>query len=65
MASGISVVYASYAALAGHAVIEARLYCRRAGPMTGTVPGGGDPNDLEFKAKPTLAAEILTRLLAE
>jgi SRSO17 transposase len=46
VANGINVVYASYAALAGHAVIEARLYVpkgwagdrercgRRASPMT-------------------------------
>lgn len=33
--------------------------------MTGTVAAGGDPNGLEFKAKPQLAAEIVTKLLAE
>ena len=66
VANGINVVYASYAALAGHAVIEARLY----------VPNGwaddrercraaGIPNDLEFKTKPRLAAEIVKKLLAE
>jgi SRSO17 transposase len=53
VANGINVVYASYAAPSGHAVIEARLYVpkdwaddsqRRA--------AAGIPEDLEFAAKP-------------
>jgi SRSO17 transposase len=66
VANGINVVYASYAAPAGHAVIEARLYvpkdwaddrhrCRAA----------GIPDDLEFATKPQLAAEIVKDLLTE
>src|SRR5262249_39576449 len=65
VANGINVVYASYAAPAGHAVIEARLYvprdwaddrerCRAAG-----IPGG-----LEFATKPHPAAQIVTQLAA-
>jgi len=66
VANGINVVYASYAAPAGHAVVEARLYVpkdwaddreRRC--------AAGIPEDLEFKTKPQLAAEIITDLLAE
>ena len=66
VANGINVVYASYAALGGHAVVGARLYVpadwagdrerRRA---------AGIPEDLEFKTKPQLAAEIIKDLLAE
>jgi SRSO17 transposase len=66
VANGINVVYASYAAPGGHAVIAARLYVpadwagdrdrRRA---------AGIPEDLEFQTKPRLAAEIITGLLAE
>jgi len=65
VANGINVVYASYAAPAGHAVIAARLYVpadwaadqqrRRA---------AGIPDDLEFATKPQLATEILTELIA-
>jgi SRSO17 transposase len=66
VASGINVVYASYAAPSGHAAVSARLYvptdwaedrqrCRAA----------GIPDDLEFKTKPQLAAEIVKELLAE
>jgi len=66
VANGINVVFASYAAPAGHAVIEARLYVpkdwaddreRRC--------AAGIPEDLEFKTKPQLAAEIIKDLLAE
>jgi SRSO17 transposase len=66
VANGINVVYASYAAPAGHAVIEARLYVpkdwaddrerRRA---------AGIPEALTFATKPQLAAEIIKDLLAE
>jgi SRSO17 transposase len=66
VANGINVVYASYAAPAGHAVISARLY----------VPAGwagdtrrrraaGIPEGLEFKTKPQLACEILDEITAE
>jgi SRSO17 transposase len=65
VANGINVVYASYAAPAGHAVVAARLY----------VPAGwagdpqrrrvaGIPDDLEFKTKPQLANEILDEITA-
>jgi SRSO17 transposase len=66
VANGINVVYASYAARAGHAVIAARLYVpvswagdserRRA---------AGIPDDLQFRTKPQLAAEILEGVMAE
>jgi SRSO17 transposase len=66
VANGINVVYAGYAAPAGHAVIAARLY----------VPAGwandserrraaGVPDDLEFKTKPQLAAEMVDEIIAE
>ena len=66
VANGINVVYASYAAAAGHAILAARLY----------VPQGwaedqerrraaGIPDDLTFKTKPALAAKIVTQLRAE
>ena len=66
VANGINVVYASYAAPAGHAIIGARLYMpkdwaedrerRRA---------AGIPEDLEFATKPQLAGEIVTELRSE
>ena len=66
VANGINVVFASYAAPAGHAIIAARLY----------VPGdwaddrerraaAGIPKGLEFATKPQLATEIVTELLTE
>jgi SRSO17 transposase len=66
VANGVNVVYASYAAAAGHAVISARLY----------VPAGwagdrqrrraaGVPDGLEFKTKPQLAIEMLDEITAE
>jgi SRSO17 transposase len=66
VANGINVVYASYAAPAGHAVISARLY----------VPQGwadddqrrraaGIRHDLTFKTKPQLAAEMIRQAVAE
>jgi SRSO17 transposase len=66
VANGINVVYASYAAPAGHAVLAARLYVpkdwaedseRRA--------AAGIPEDLEFATKPQLAAEIVAELRTE
>jgi SRSO17 transposase len=66
VANGINVVYASYAAPAGHAIIAARLYVpkdwaddreRRA--------AAGIPEDLKFATKPQLATEIVKELLAE
>jgi SRSO17 transposase len=66
VANGINVVYASYAAPAGHAVIGARLYLpadwagdrerRRA---------AGVPDDLAFKTKPQLAIEMAGEIIAE
>jgi SRSO17 transposase len=66
VANGINVVYASYAAPAGHAVIAARLYlpadwasdpqrCRAAGV----------PDDLGFKTKPQLAIQMVGEVIAE
>jgi SRSO17 transposase len=66
VANGINVVYATYAAAAGHAAVAARLYLpadwagdrerRRA---------AGVPDDLEFKTKPQLAIEMLGEITAE
>lgn len=66
VANGINVVYASYAALAGHAIINARLYVPRdwAGEH-GRRRAAGIPEDLEFKTKPQLAAEMIKQLIAE
>ena len=66
VANGINVVFASYAAPAGHAVIEARLYVPKdwAGDRE-RCQAAGLPGDLEFATKPALAAEIVTLLLAE
>ena len=66
VANGINVVFASYAAPAGHAVIEARLYVPRdwAGDRE-RCQAAGLPGDLEFATKPALGAEIVTLLLAE
>ena len=66
VANGINVVYASYAAAAGHAVIAARLYV----PKDWAGDGGrraaaGIPEDLRFQTKPQLAAGIVKQLLAE
>jgi SRSO17 transposase len=66
VANGINVVYASYAAPAGHAIIAARLY----------VPGdwaddserraaAGIPEDLEFATKPQLGAASVRELITE
>jgi len=66
VANGINVVYASYAALAGHAVIEARLYVPRDwAEDSGRRAAAGIPDDLDFQTKPALAAEIVTDLRAE
>ena len=66
VANGINVVYASYAALAGHAIIDARLYVPRdwAGDRQRR-RAAGIPEDLEFKTKPQLAAEMIKQLIAE
>jgi SRSO17 transposase len=66
VANGINVVYASYAAPAGHAIIAARLY----------VPGdwagdserratAGIPQGLEFATKPQLGTRIVQELITE
>src|SRR5215467_7897969 len=66
VANGINVVYASYAALAGHAVIEARLYVPKGwADDRERCRGAGIPDDLEFKTKPQLATEIVKNLVAE
>jgi SRSO17 transposase len=66
VANGINVVYASYAAPAGHAIIGARLYVPRDwADDSGRRAAAGIPDDLEFKTKPQLAAEIVKELLAE
>ena len=66
VANGINVVYASYAAPAGHAVVEARLYVPKgwAGDRQ-RCQAAGIPENLEFKTKPQLVAEIVKQLLAE
>jgi SRSO17 transposase len=66
VANGINVVYASYAAPAGHAVVAARLYVPTdwAGDLDRR-RAAGIPEDLAFATKPQLAAEIITGLLAE
>jgi len=66
VANGINVVYASYAAPAGHAVIAARLYVPAdwAGDRDRRHVAG-IPEDLEFATKPQLATEIIKDLLAE
>jgi SRSO17 transposase len=66
VANGINVVYASYAAAGGHAVISARLYVPKswAGDSARRA-AAGIPDDLEFKTKPQLAAEIVKELITE
>jgi SRSO17 transposase len=66
VANGINVVYATYAAAAGHAGVAARLYLpadwagdrerRRA---------AGVPDEVEFATKPQLAIEMLGEIIAE
>ena len=66
VANGINVVFASYAAPAGHAVIGARLYVPRDwADDRQRRQAAGIPDDLEFATKPQLAAEIVKQLLAE
>jgi SRSO17 transposase len=66
VANGINVVYASYAAPSGHAVIGARLYVPRDwADDSGRRAAAGIPEDLEFKTKPQLAAEMIKQVLAE
>ena len=66
VANGINVVYASYAAPAGHAIIAARLYVPAdwAGDSQRRA-AAGIPNDLAFATKPQLATQIVHQLLAE
>jgi SRSO17 transposase len=65
VANGINVVFASYAAPAGHAIIAARLYVPRewAGDQQ-RCQAAGIPKDLVFATKPQLAAEIVKELVA-
>ena len=66
VANGINVVYASYAAPAGHAVIEARLYVPRDwADDRERCRAAGIPGDLEFATKPQLAAQIVKQLRGE
>jgi SRSO17 transposase len=66
VANGINVVYASYVAPAGHAVVGARLYVPRDwADDRQRRQAAGIPEDLEFQTKPALAAEIVKQLLAE
>jgi SRSO17 transposase len=66
VANGINVVYASYAAPAGHAVIAARLYVPKDwADDSGRRAAAGIPKDLTFKTKPQLAAEMIKQVLAE
>ena len=66
VANGINIVYASYAAPAGHAIIAARLYVPKdwAGDQERR-HAAGIPEDLEFATKPQLAGEIVTELRSE
>lgn len=66
VANGINIVFASYAAPAGHAVIEARLYVPKDwADDSGRRAAAGIPKDLTFQTKPQLAAEIVKDLFAE
>jgi SRSO17 transposase len=66
VANGINVVYASYAAPSGHAVIAARLYVPKDwADDSGRRIAAGIPEDLKFATKPQLAAEIVKELVAE
>jgi SRSO17 transposase len=66
VANGINVVYASYAALSGHAVIEARLYVPKDwADDRQRRQAAGIPGDLEFKTKPALATAIVQQLRTE
>jgi SRSO17 transposase len=66
VANGINVVYASYAAPAGHAVISARLYVPASWANdSGRRGAAGIPDDLKFATKPQLAAEMIKEILAE
>jgi SRSO17 transposase len=66
VANGINVVYASYAAPAGHAIIEARLYVPRDwADDRERRRAAGIPGDLEFATKPQLAAQIVKQLRGE
>jgi SRSO17 transposase len=66
VANGINVVFASYAAPAGHAIIAARLYVPKDwAEDSGRRAAAGIPGDLEFATKPQLAAEIVKELIAE
>jgi SRSO17 transposase len=66
VANGINVVYASYAAPAGHAIIGARLYVPRgwAGDRERR-RAAGIPDDLPFKTKPQLAVEMIRQVIGD
>jgi SRSO17 transposase len=66
VANGINVVYASYAAPAGHAIIDARLYVPKDwADDSERRCVAGIPDDLAFKTKPQLAAEMIKQVIAE
>jgi SRSO17 transposase len=66
VANGINVVYASYAAPAGHAIIAARLYVPKDwADDSQRRRAAGIPGELEFATKPQLATQIVKDLLAE
>jgi SRSO17 transposase len=66
VANGINVVYASYAAPAGHAIIATRLYVPKDwSDDSERRVAAGIPEDLEFATKPQLAAGIVKEVLAE
>src|SRR5260370_1179506 len=66
VANGINVVYASYAAPAGHAIIAAPLYVPGDwADDSGRRAAAGIPPHLEFKTKPRTAAQMIKQILAE
>jgi SRSO17 transposase len=66
VANGINVVYASYAAPAGHAVIAARLYLPQEwADDAARRRAAGVPGDLDFKTKPQLAIQMVEEVIAE
>jgi SRSO17 transposase len=66
VANGINVVFASYAAPAGHAIIAARLYVPRDwAEDSERRAAAGIPEGLAFATKPQLAGEIVKELITE
>ena len=66
VANGINVVYASYAAPAGHAIIAARPYVPKDwADDSQRRRAAGIPENLSFATKPQLAAEMVQQLITE